>query len=523
MDFLREILAILGLAIFYNLIFSSLLWMGIIFTIKFFPKLSTKRLSNLSFIAIVTSFVTFILSLPFINTVHPFSNVTIPIILKNSTAFSLIAGLYIMILFWQSYKFYTELKKVYQIRHLNLQRIEARLKIFTETRAKQLSIRRIVAIQLSSKIITPITLGFIKPIILLPVALVNQLSTDQVEAIILHELAHIKNNDYLKNLLAQIAKTVLCFNPFINSLYKIMDVEREKNADELVVQFNYDSASFLAGLVTVAKYKNQRNIMVINAASSDTLLQRTLWMLGHTQRQIQGFSRLLYFSFFLIGVSFLVRNNAAEHRFSSLHHINNLAIPYLSYKTIATNDKVATNDIRITQKNKPKYIPTIYEAEDIDNTVTPELPLQYVATRDIVLSPNEEKNVKNAIESTKRILIESKFNLLDKAFAETVTSQNKIELKQAILNKAKDLDWSDMEYKLKLNYPNLNWSNINKELDGKIAVIKFDSIKMDITLRIDQIKSTLSKNDSNNVQLKNIQLILKKMDSVKKARTIVEL
>jgi len=77
------------------------------------------------------------------------------------------------------------------------------------------SISRKVKIGTSSSIETPISLGWIEPIILLPIAIVNQLSVKEIESIILHEWAHILRNDYLINLMTSFVQVVLFFNPYV--------------------------------------------------------------------------------------------------------------------------------------------------------------------------------------------------------------------------------------------------------------------------------------------------------------------
>ena len=61
--------------------------------------------------------------------------------------------------------------------------------------AEQLEIKRKVQVWVSRYIDTPMIIGFLKPTILIPLASINQLSVKQLEAILLHELAHIKRND----------------------------------------------------------------------------------------------------------------------------------------------------------------------------------------------------------------------------------------------------------------------------------------------------------------------------------------
>ena len=92
------------------------------------------------------------------------------------------------------------------------------LRVFLKNIAAQMGIKKDVRIWLSTLVDTPLTIGFWKPVILLPVAAMNQLTLQQAEAIILHELNHIRRNDYFINLLIACMDIVLFFNPFVRVL-----------------------------------------------------------------------------------------------------------------------------------------------------------------------------------------------------------------------------------------------------------------------------------------------------------------
>jgi len=103
-------------------------------------------------------------------------------------------------------------------------------------RAKSnLGIQRRVSLFLSNHINVPLTVGFIRPFVLFPIAYVNQLNSAQVEAILLHELAHIKRNDYLFNLIKVVIETILFFNPFIWAISRVIEREREHACDDMVL------------------------------------------------------------------------------------------------------------------------------------------------------------------------------------------------------------------------------------------------------------------------------------------------
>src|SRR6202000_1232488 len=61
----------------------------------------------------------------------------------------------------------------------------------------------------------PMVIGHLKPIILIPVGMLAAVSPDEIEAIIIHELAHIKRRDYLVNMLQSLMEIVFFFNPAV--------------------------------------------------------------------------------------------------------------------------------------------------------------------------------------------------------------------------------------------------------------------------------------------------------------------
>ncbi len=72
---------------------------------------------------------------------------------------------------------------------------------------RRMNVSRSLQTFFSRKVNTPMMIGFFKPVILLPFAAMNHLSPEQFEAILLHELAHIRRNDYLLNIIQSVLDT----------------------------------------------------------------------------------------------------------------------------------------------------------------------------------------------------------------------------------------------------------------------------------------------------------------------------
>ncbi|MCC7523731.1 MAG: M48 family metalloprotease [Chitinophagaceae bacterium] len=111
---------------------------------------------------------------------------------------------------------------------------------FWQARIKTLShvmgLRKRVYPYLSRHTVTPLMIGFFKPLILLPMTAFTHLSPQQIEALLLHELAHIRRNDYLLNIIQSVTDIVLFFNPFAGWISKHIRHQREQSCDEMVLQ-----------------------------------------------------------------------------------------------------------------------------------------------------------------------------------------------------------------------------------------------------------------------------------------------
>ena len=99
--------------------------------------------------------------------------------------------------------------------------------------SKRLHIARSVRLLESARVDVPTVIGWLKPVILLPVSALAGLSQAQVEAILAHELAHIRRHDYLVNLLQALLETLLLPSPWW--LSRRIRAERENCCDDLAV------------------------------------------------------------------------------------------------------------------------------------------------------------------------------------------------------------------------------------------------------------------------------------------------
>jgi bla regulator protein blaR1 len=108
---------------------------------------------------------------------------------------------------------------------------------------------------LESKLVTiPSVTGFFKPVILVPVGLLNNIPQDQVEAILLHELAHIRRSDYAVNLMQTFIEILFFFNPGILWISSLLKDERENCCDDLAISVTNNKKEFVNALISFQEY-----------------------------------------------------------------------------------------------------------------------------------------------------------------------------------------------------------------------------------------------------------------------------
>src|SRR2546423_675551 len=165
----------------------------------------------------------------------------------------------------------------------NVHKPNVAVRVYVQQIAERLGIRKPIRVWLSEIVDTPMTIGYLKPVILMPIASVNGLSIQQVEAILLHELSHIRRNDYLVNLLIASIDIILFFNPFSRLFVRCIKTEREHSCDDLVMQFEYNAHTYASALLTI----EQKRVMKLSLAMAATgrnnqlLLDRVKRILKH--------------------------------------------------------------------------------------------------------------------------------------------------------------------------------------------------------------------------------------------------
>jgi len=175
----------------------------------------------------------------------------------------------IIYLFIRLYRQYFITQKLFST---GTHKVKPELRVFLNQIVARMGLKKNISIWLSDLVDTPLTIGFWKPVILLPVAVINHLNMKQAEAIVLHELNHIRRNDYMINLLIACMDIILFFNPFVRILTHIIKTERENSCDDMVLQFRYDAGQYASALLLLEKNRLHTPALTIAATGNSKKL-----------------------------------------------------------------------------------------------------------------------------------------------------------------------------------------------------------------------------------------------------------
>jgi bla regulator protein BlaR1 len=176
--------------------------------------------------------------------------------------------------------FYIERIRKYKIKELSEEWV---LKV--QTFGAQMGIKKQVAIIQSALVKVPVTIGYFKPIIVLPIGLIFNLPAEQVETILWHELAHIYRRDYLVNILQKMIEVVFFFNPAVLWLSALIREEREACCDDIVLNNVQQKTSYLAALVAFHSHENNLGGLAMGLSLRPNQIMNRLRRMVHQENK----------------------------------------------------------------------------------------------------------------------------------------------------------------------------------------------------------------------------------------------
>lgn len=171
--------------------------------------------------------------------------------------------------------------------------------------AKKLKIRQKIVLFESSGIGEPLTIGFWRPVILFPIGMLTQLSPAQVEALLLHELAHIRRYDYFVNLFQLALEVCFFYHPMFWLLSREARTRREFCCDDVVLCHTSNPILYAKTLTDLQlSFVHTQNHFAMNATGKNQFAERILRIAGITpKRSFRSNWLILPFLPLLLGLS----------------------------------------------------------------------------------------------------------------------------------------------------------------------------------------------------------------------------
>lgn len=144
---------------------------------------------------------------------------------------------------------------VQHLKRFGLQPVSSNFQGTLKILSNKIGVKRSIVMAESLVAKVPMVVGYLKPIILLPVGLICSIPTDQIEAIIAHELAHIRRKDVLINTLKSVIEVIFFYHPAIWWMSAVFDQEREHCCDDITLNASINPIALSKALLGAEEYR----------------------------------------------------------------------------------------------------------------------------------------------------------------------------------------------------------------------------------------------------------------------------
>jgi beta-lactamase regulating signal transducer with metallopeptidase domain len=127
---------------------------------------------------------------------------------------------------------------------------------------------------------SPVVVGWLRPVVLLPFSVISGFSTEQLSAILAHELAHIRRHDFMVNILQRGGRVDTVLSPAVWWLSKRIRAEREHCCDDIAIQLCGSRKVYAEALIEMERARQPRPILAV-AAADGAVLERFRRVLGN--------------------------------------------------------------------------------------------------------------------------------------------------------------------------------------------------------------------------------------------------
>lgn len=222
---------------------------------------------------------------------------------------------------------------------------------------QQLKIRSMVEVRVSSFIRSPLTSGWLKPVIYLPVGMSTGFSYEEIDTILMHEMVHIKRHDYLVNLLLASLEALFFFNPFVLVLIKDLRSDMEFACDDRVVK-DYKKTTYIHALLKLQEQQLSPAMGLAAKGNNSEFIKRINKMMNRTNNSneksklIPGLIICLFLAASIMGSAFISKTEPDKG-------VNEVRTPLNQQDTVKVNSKEELREA-IQDVSKENFASTVF-------------------------------------------------------------------------------------------------------------------------------------------------------------------
>lgn len=235
------------------------------------------------------------------------------------------------------------------IKHECLPEDSRKLKQIVKNIAIKLDLPTIPVLKVSQAVLVPAAYGLFKPTVLLPLSLISQIPQNQLEAIIKHELCHLKRNDFVHNIIQLCADILLFFHPGIRWMNNDIRHIREQCCDQMVLSHETEPLTYAKALTNIASYTSGLELKhSVHLGINDGMLLNRVKILLHNK---SNQSSLMIFAPLLMMIVFV---------FMMLQPSSEQSDPFAELNTTYSSEQL-TNPASDTLPQSPRSNLGIYD------------------------------------------------------------------------------------------------------------------------------------------------------------------
>ncbi len=251
------------------------------------------------------------------------------------------------------------------LRKTQISEIEVSWQMRFQSILERIGLKKAVRLVESGLVKTPIVIGYLKPMVLMPVGTINALSPQQVEAILAHELAHILRNDFIINILQYIIEAIFYYHPAVWWISANIRTEREHCCDDAAVLVCGNSLTYAKALVALQEMTVHTPVLALSFAGGKKkyqLLNRVRRILNQPQNKSNLMEKLTATCLLIAGILILsLTNSSLDPVYAATNKSNDVAYypiveEFSRFDTLPDNTIKRKKVLRIVEReNNTEY------------------------------------------------------------------------------------------------------------------------------------------------------------------------